>query len=73
MQKLSQSALVAAMFFNGNHSKACTYMKDHKFIPKMLEKSRFNRRLHNLSMLINDLFHQLGMILKETSDTTEYL
>jgi len=24
-------------------------------------------------MLLNDLFHQLGMILKETSDSTEYL
>ncbi len=24
-------------------------------------------------MLINDLFHQIGMILKETSDCTEYL
>jgi hypothetical protein len=67
------TAVVAAMFFNGNHSAACAYMKDHKLIPNMLEKSRFNRRLHNISMLINDLFHQLGMILKEISDSTEYL
>jgi hypothetical protein len=48
-------------------------MRDHKLIPEMLEKSRFNRRLHNVSMLINDLFHQIGIILKETSDSTEYL
>ncbi|WP_243146800.1 hypothetical protein [Scytonema sp. UIC 10036] len=67
------TAVVAAMFFNGNHHKACSYMKDHKLIPDMLEKSRFNRRLHNVSMLINDLFHQIGMILKESSDFTEYL
>jgi hypothetical protein len=47
----------------------------------MLGKSRFicpsdtlrERRLHNVDMLINDLFHQIGMILKETSDCTEYL
>ena len=45
------TALIAAMFFNGNHSAACSYMKDHNLIPKMLEKSRFNRRLHNISML----------------------
>ncbi|MCC5670472.1 hypothetical protein LC653_43525 [Nostoc sp. CHAB 5784] len=64
------TAVIAAMFFNGNHHKACTYMKDHKLIPDMLEKSRFNRRLHNVSMLINDLFHQIGMILKESSDCT---
>ncbi|MDF5734189.1 MULTISPECIES: IS982 family transposase [unclassified Nostoc] len=67
------TAIIAAIFFYGNHSKACSYMKDHNLIPDMLEKSRFNRRLHNVSMLINDLFHQLGMILKETSDCTEYL
>jgi len=67
------TAVCAAMFFDGNHSKACSYMKDHNFIPNMLEKSRFNRRLHGISMLMNDLFHQIGMILKESSDCTEYL
>gem|GEM_PF-3820936 len=54
-------------------SIACNYMKDYNFIPSMLEKSRFNRRLHGISMLMNDLFHQMGMILKEISDCTEYL
>ena len=39
----------------------------------MLEKSRFNRRLHNLDMLLNDLFHQLRMILKEMNGCGEYL
>lgn len=39
----------------------------------MLEKSRLNRRLDSLSMLINDLFHQVGIVLKEISDHTEYL
>jgi hypothetical protein len=67
------TVIIAGMFFNGNHSKACNYMKDYNFIPSMLEKSRFNRRLHGISMLMNDLFHQMGMILKEISDCTEYL
>ena len=67
------TALTAALFFNGNHTSCCSYMKDHNLISNMLEKSRFNRRLHNVDMLINDLFHQVGMILKETSDCTEYL
>ncbi|GAA6619282.1 IS982 family transposase [Scytonema sp. NUACC26] len=67
------TALIAAIFFHGNHSKACAYMKDHNLIPRMLEKSRFNLRLHRLSMLLNDLFHQIGMILKESSNCTEYL
>lgn len=67
------TVITAAMFFGGNHSQACDYMKDHNLVCNMLEKSRFNRRLHGISMLINDLFHQVGMILKESSDCTEYL
>ncbi|BAZ69839.1 MAG: hypothetical protein KME28_19730 [Pelatocladus maniniholoensis HA4357-MV3] len=34
------TAIIAAMFFDGNHTRACSYMKDHKLIPTMLEKSR---------------------------------
>ncbi len=41
------TAVCAAMFFDGNHNKACSYLKDHNLIPNMLGKSRFNRRLHN--------------------------
>jgi hypothetical protein len=67
------SAIIAAMFFGGNQLLTCHYMNEHKLIPKMLSKSRFNRRLHRLSMLLNDLFHQLGMILKEVVCETEYL
>ncbi|WP_341530318.1 IS982 family transposase [Nostoc sp. UHCC 0302] len=67
------TAIIAAMFFSGNQSQACSYMKEHNLIPGMLEKSRFNRRLHNVSMLINDLFHQIGTALKEISENTEYL
>lgn len=67
------TCLVSAMFFGGNHQKACDYMKDHNLIPNMLGKSRFNRRLHRLSMLMNDLFHQLGMIFKEMNENSEYL
>ncbi|MDF5734093.1 MAG: IS982 family transposase [Rhizonema sp. PD38] len=71
--EIMTTAIIAALFFSGNHSMACSYMKDHNLIPDMLEKLRFNRRLHSISMLMNDLFHQVGMILKETSDCTEYL
>jgi hypothetical protein len=67
------TCLVSAMFFGGNHRKSCDYMKDHHLIPNMLEKSRFNRRIHRLSMLMNDLFHQLGMVFKEMSEDSEYL
>jgi hypothetical protein len=67
------TALTAALFFDGNQAKASNYLKEHNLIPKMLDKSRFNRRLHALNMLINDLFHQIGMIFKETNTCPEYL
>lgn len=39
------TAIVAVMFFDGNHSKPYSYMKNYHLIPNMLEQSRFNRRL----------------------------
>lgn len=32
------SAICAAMYFDGNHNKACGYLKEHNLIPDMLEK-----------------------------------
>lgn len=29
------TSISAAMFFNGNHTKACEYMKDHNLVKKM--------------------------------------
>lgn len=73
MQKLLQHLCMrqsSSMVIIVKLAGICSY---HKLIPNILEKSRFNRRLHSISMLINDLFHQMGMILKEISDCTEYL
>jgi IS5 family transposase len=67
------SAIIAAMFFGGNQLLTCRYMREHKLMPRMLSKSRFNRRLDRLSMQMNDLFHQLGMVIKEVTGETEYL
>lgn len=67
------TALVAALFFGGNQVLARAYMQEHKLVPRMLEKSRFCRRWNQLSMLLNDLFHQLGMVIKQINDSTEYL
>jgi len=38
------TSLVAAVFFSGNMETARTFLKEQGYIPKMLEKSRFNRR-----------------------------
>lgn len=67
------TALVAARFFGGNHRLCQQYLKEHGWMPKMLDKSRFNRRLHRLFLPLLDVFDYLGTILKSINPTTEYL
>jgi Transposase DDE domain len=67
------TALVAARFFSGNQHLAQHYLKEHGLMPQMLDKSRFNRRLHRLFLPLLDLFDYLGSVLKSISPTTEYL
>ena len=42
-------------------------------MPRMLSRSRLNRRLHAVADLAYTLFHQLGAALKELSSSTKYL
>ena len=67
------AALVAARFFGGNHSQACEHLQEHGYMPKMLDPSRFSRRLHRLFLPLLDLFYCLGMVLKSLNASTEYL
>ena len=46
------TALVAALFFRGNHESSRAMLKQYGYIPHMLSKSRFSRRLH----LVKDMF-----------------
>ena len=54
------TAIVAALFFSGNLEKSRIFLQEHGYIPKMLEKSRFNRRLHKISELFLVSFQSLG-------------
>lgn len=67
------TAIVSTMFFSGNYEKGRAYMADTGFVKKMLSRSRFCRRLHAVADLVYDIFHQLGMILKQINISTEYL
>lgn len=58
------TVLVAARFFSGNHHSAQAYLKEHGLMPKMLDKSRFNRRVHRLFLSLLDLFDYLASVLK---------
>ena len=46
------TAIVAALYFGGNFEKARALLAAPQYIPAMLGKSRFNRRLHRIEWLV---------------------
>jgi Transposase DDE domain len=67
------SALVAAFNFGGNIERSRSFLQETGLMPRMLSRSRLNRRLHGVAGLLHTLFHQLGAVLKELSVSTKYL
>jgi len=51
------TALTAAVFFRGKHESARAMLKQHGYIPQMVSKSRFSRRLHRLKEIFVTLFN----------------
>jgi hypothetical protein len=58
------TAFIAALFFRGKHESARLMLKQYGYIPHMLSKSRFSRRLHRLQKLFVSLFNLLGQVWK---------
>ncbi len=67
------TAIVSAMSFGGNQNHAIHFMKSFNMIPKMLDKSRFSRRLHAIGKLIYELFIQVGSYLKDMTCEMHYI
>lgn len=67
------TALVAALFFRGKHESARAMLKEYGYIPQMLSKSRFSRRLHRIKDLFLLLFHLLGNIWKTLNADAIYV
>lgn len=67
-------ALVAATFFNGNQEISRVFLKEHGHIPKMLSKSRLNRRLHQIAEAHwQALFCVLSGVHHQANTSQEYL
>lgn len=67
------AAVVAVRFFSGNFQITCKFLQEHGYIPKMLSKSRFNRRLHALDPeLFEDIQKIIGELFKSSNSTQEY-
>jgi Transposase DDE domain len=67
------TALVAALFFRGNHECARAMLKQHGYIPHMLSKSRFSRRLHRVKDIFVLLFDLLGQTWKTLNIDSIYI
>lgn len=67
------TALVAMLYFKGNFCLASRFLYEYGYIPKMLSKSRFNRRLHRIAGLFLALFLRLGETWKKLSERSIYI
>jgi len=65
-------AIVAVLFFGGNYELARTMLKEQGYIPRMLRKSRFSRRLHRISPFFLSLFSVLGETFKALNGESVY-
>ena len=67
------TALVAALFFGGKQNLACAMLKEQKYMPDMLSKSQFSRRLQRLDYLFITLFQVLGEGFKALNEESVYI
>jgi hypothetical protein len=67
------TAFVSALYFGGHLDHARCFMKVKGYVPAMLDKSRFCRRLHRLSDLLLSMFFQLGKDLKDMAGASDYV
>lgn len=67
------TAFIASVFFRGNHESARAMLQQHGYIPHMLSKSRFSRRLHRIKELFIVLFDLLAHIGKTLNKDAIYV
>ena len=67
------TAFTAALFFRGNLESARAMLKEYGYVPSMLSKSRFSRRLHRLKDTFVILFNLLGGMWQELDHDSIYL
>ena len=67
------TAFTAALFFRGKPESARTLLKQYGYIPHMVSKSRFSRRLHRLTEIFVMLFTLLGQTWKTLNTNNIYV
>jgi hypothetical protein len=67
------TSIAAALFFGGNMQTSRIFLQEHGYIPKMLEKSRFNRRQHKIAELFLVVFELFGEVWKQLNEESVYV
>ena len=66
------TAFVAVLYFGGHLDNARYFMQMQGYVPAMLDKSRYCRRLHRLADFLLTLFSALGKQLKDMAGAADY-
>jgi DDE family transposase len=71
--EIMTTACIAALFFRGNHESARALLERHGYIPYMVSKSRFRRRLHRIKTLFIVFFNLLAQTWKTRNTDAIYV
>lgn len=66
------TAIIAVLYFGGNYTQARRMLASQGYIPRMLSKSRFSRRLHRIKPFFLTLFNVLGEHWKALNEESVY-
>jgi hypothetical protein len=66
------TAIISALYFGGNYTQARRLLASQGYVPRMLSKSRFSRRLHRIKPFFLTLFSILGEYWKELNEESIY-
>ena len=67
------TAVVAALFFGGKIEHSRWFLREQGYMPRMLSKSRLNRRLHRAKHLLLIVFQVLGELWKSVNEEGIYV
>lgn len=67
------TAFVAVLYCAGNFERARQWLHSLGYIPTMLSRSRYNRRLHRITDLFVTLFARLGQVWKALNHEALYI
>jgi DDE family transposase len=71
--EIMTTALIASLFFRGNHESARAMLKQHSYIPHMGSKSRFSRRLHRIKEIFIVFFNLCAQTWKTLNTEAIYV